>query len=105
MNIAKMMKQAQKMQSEMKKVQAEVQKMEKTFSVAGAIEVTARGDGHITSVKLNPAAVDPDDIEGLEDLIVTAVNSAVDDIQKESQEKMSAVTGGMGDLGGLTGMM
>ncbi len=99
-NIGKMMKQAQEMQGRIKEAQAELEKMERSFTAGGAVTVTARGDHSITGIKIAPEAIDPDDVEGLEDLIQTAVNGALDEVKSEAKEKMSGLTGGM-DMEGL----
>ena len=100
-NLNKMMKQAQAMQSRMKQAQDELAEMECTAKAGGVIEVTARGDNTITAIRIEPQAVDPDDVEGLEDLILTAVNAALADVQDQAEKKMKAVTGGLN----LPGMM
>ncbi len=97
-NIAKMMKQAQQMQGRIKETQAELERMEKTFRIGRAIEVTARGDHSVAKVKIAPEAVDPEDVEALEDLVMTAVNGALRQVKEISQQRMSELTGGM-DLG------
>lgn len=100
-NLAKMMKQAKKMQSQMAQVQDEIARMEYTFTVGGgAVEVVARGDQSIASIKIDRAAVDPEDVESLEDLVLTAVNGALDKIKAAAEQKMADVTGGL-NLPGL----
>lgn len=90
------MKQAKQMQSQMNQVQEDLSKMEKTFTAGGgAIEVTARGDQSITDISIKPEAVDPDDVEGLEDLLMTAVNGALNEVKSAAEEEMQKVTGGM----------
>lgn len=102
-NLGKMMKQAQAMQAKMKKAQEELAKTERTYSAGGgAVEVTARGDYTVTSIKLSGEAVDPDDVEGLEDLLMTAVNGALEEIRKVAESGISQAAGGM-DLAGMFG--
>jgi len=102
-NIAKLMKQAQAMQAKMKKAQQELAATEKTYSAGGgAVEVTARGDYTITAIRISPEAVDADDTEGLEDLLMTAVNGALEEIRKVAESGISQATGGM-NLSGLMG--
>jgi len=102
MNIAKLMKQAQKVQGDVARVQAEVALIEKTFSVGGgAVQATARGDNTVTKIKIDPAAVNPNDAEALEDMIVSAVNGALAEVKKEADAKLSAVTAGL-NIPGLT---
>ena len=98
-NMNNLMKQAQKMQRQMEESQKELEEKEYTVtSGGGAIEITITGKKEITKVKLDKDAVDPDDVEMLEDLIMTAVNEAIGKV--ESSSAMSKLTGGMG-LGGF----
>lgn len=102
MNIAKLMKQAQKMQTDVARVQAEVAQIEKSFSVGGgAVQATARGDNTLTRIKIEPAALNPNDAEALEDMILSAVNGALETVKKDAGEKLSAVTAGL-NIPGLT---
>ncbi len=94
-NLAKMMKQAQQLQKQMAKAQEEIAVMERTFAMSGAIEVTARGDNTITKVRIDPKAVDPQDVEGLEDLVLSCVNGALAAVHKETEERMGALTSGL----------
>ena len=101
MNMNNLMKQAQKMQKQMETQQAELEAKE--FSAAaggGVVEVTVTGKREVTKVKIDPEAVDPDDVEMLEDLIMAATNEALRKCEEESQAQMSKITGG---LSGLTG--
>ena len=91
-----MMRQVQKMQEEIRAKQEELENREYTGTASGEmVTVTMTGKHAITSVKIKPEAVDPDDIEMLEDLIAAAVNSAVAAVDKDSDEEMSRMTGGM----------
>lgn len=95
-NMNSVIKQAQKMQEEMERIQGEIE--EKTVSAAsggGAVEVTVNGKKEVLSVKIQPEAVDPDDVETLEDLVLTAVNEAIKKADEMMTEGMSAVTGGI----------
>lgn len=95
-NMSNVIKQAQKMQEEMEKVQADLE--EKTVdatSGGGAVSVTVNGKKEIISLKISPEAVDPDDIETLEDLVTVAVNDAIKQADEMMAEGMSAVTGGL----------
>ena len=96
MNINNIMKQAQKMQAGMARVQEEL-KEERVESSAGGgmVKVVMSGDMQVVSVAVDPAAVDPEDIELLQDMIAAAVNEAVRMSQELSSQKMAAVTGGM----------
>lgn len=96
MNLAKIMKEAQRMQGKVNQVQAEVAQLEKTFTVGGgAVEVVAKGTGLISKIKISPAAVTPDDVETLEDMVLSAVNGALEAVKKEADTRMSAVTAGL----------
>ncbi len=100
-NMNNLMKQAQKMQRQMEESQKELE--EKEFSVTsggGAIEITITGKKQITGVKLDKDAVDPDDVEMLEDLIMAAVNEAINKVDEENSNIMGKFSGGFG-LGGL----
>ena len=99
MNMQAMMKQAQKMQENMLKAQEEIAQME-TIGTAGGGMVTVTGTSALKSIEIKPDVVDPDDIEMLQDLVVAAVNEALKAATEKSQSQMSAVTGGMGGLGG-----
>ncbi len=95
-NIGKMLKQAQTMQAQMKKVQDSLAVMERSFVAGGgAVAATARGDYTITRIKIDPAVIDPQDAEGLEDLVLTAINGALEEIRREAEQGISKVTGGM----------
>ena len=101
-NMNNLMKQAQKMQKQMETQQAELEAKE--FSAAaggGVVEVTVTGKREVTKVKIDPEAVDPDDVEMLEDLIMAATNEALRKMDEESQAAMAKITGGMGMGGGF----
>lgn len=95
-NMNQMLKQAQKMQADMAALQEDLEAREYTAtSGGGMVEVTVDGKHLIKSIKINPDAVDPDDAEMLEDLITVAVNEAISNAIKTSEEKMGAITGGL----------
>ncbi len=95
-NMNQMLKQAQQMQQDMQNLQADLEQREYTAtSGGGMIEVTVDGTHLIKSLKINPDAVDPEDPEMLEDLITVAVNEAISNAIKTSEEEMSAITGGL----------
>lgn len=95
-NMNNVIKQAQKMQEEMEKVQAELEdKTVEATSGGGAVTVQVNGKKEIVSLKIQPEAVDPEDVETLEDLITVAVNDAVKQADDMMAEGMSAVTGGL----------
>lgn len=95
-NMNQMLKQAQKMQEDMTNLQSDLEQREYTASSGGGlVQVTVDGKHLIKSIKINPDAVDPDDSEMLEDLITVAVNEAISNAIKNSEEEMSAITGGL----------
>ena len=101
MNQAAMMKQAQKMQQEMLRMQEEMEN--KTWSAtAGGGMVTAivNGKHEVVNLEIKPDAVDPDDVEMLQDMVIAAVNEAMRTADAEAAQNMSRLTGGM-NLGGL----
>ena len=101
-NMANLMKQAQKMQRQMEEQAKEMETKEFTATAGGgAVEVTVSGTKKVLKVKLDEEAVDPDDVEMLEDLITAATNEAFRQMETESSEAMSKLTGGLGGaLGG-----
>lgn len=95
-NMSSVVKRAQQMQEEMEKVQAEVESKEVTAtSGGGMVTVKANGKKEILSVEINPEAVDPDDVETLQDLILVAVNDAIQQADDMMAESMGAITGGL----------
>lgn len=102
MNIAKMMKQAQKMQEQLAQTQAEL--AAKTVEVTaggGKITVVATGAGDIVSIKISPDIVDPNDIEMLEDLILSGVKQAIAKGRSLAESEMGKISAGMGLPPGL----
>lgn len=103
-NMGNLMKQAQKMQRQMEEASKELEDKELTAAAGGGVvEVTVSGKKEITKIKIDPEAVDPEDVEMLEDLIMAACNEALRQMDELSQESMSKITGGMGGLGGMGG--
>ena len=101
MNQAAMMKQAQKMQQEMLRMQQEMET--KTYTAAaggGMVKATVNGKREVVDLQINPEAVDPDDVEMLQDMVMAAVNEAMRTADTESANNMSRLTGGL-NLGGL----
>ena len=89
MNMGNMMKQAQKMQQDMLRVQAELEEAEYTTSAGGGVvEATVTGKNRVVGIKIQPEAVDPDDVEMLEDLIVAAIGEAMNQAESDAAEKM-----------------
>lgn len=96
MNINKLMKQAQQMQAQMAKMQEELE--EKTIEATaggGVVKVVVNGRQEFLDIKIDPEAVDPDDVEMLEDLILAAVNEALRKVQDMINQEMGKITGGM----------
>jgi len=102
MNIQKMMKQAQKMQADMQQAQEELgQRIVEATAGGGKITVTANGAGDILSIKISKEVVDPNDVEMLEDLVLTGVQKAIAEGRALMQAEMGKITGGMGLPPGL----
>ena len=96
MNMQQMMKQAQKMQDDMKRAQEELEEMEVTgTSGGGLVTVTMSGKKAFLGISIKPEAVDPDDIEMLEDLILAAYNDAAEKADELEAEIMPAGAGGL----------
>lgn len=96
MDMKKMMKQAQKMQRDAAAAQEEIAQMEFTASAGGGmVEAVVMGDNSLKSVKIDPDAIDPEDVEMLEDTIVAAVNEAMRQATEASNARMSSLMGGM----------
>lgn len=99
-SLGKLMKQAQRMQRQMEEIQASLaSRTVEGTSGGGAVKVTATCDGALKAVKIDPAAVSPDDVTMLEDMILTAANQAIADAKEIYNDEMGKVTGGMGGLG------
>ena len=100
-NMQQMMRQAQKMQQDMARVQQELESREvEASSGGGMVKVVATGKKEIKAIVIDPKAVDPGDVEMLQDLIQAAVNEALRMVDEMTQQEMGRVTGGM-NLGGL----
>ncbi|MEO7167564.1 MAG: YbaB/EbfC family nucleoid-associated protein [Spartobacteria bacterium] len=100
MNLNKLMKQAQKMQEQMAKTQAELE--EKTVEVAaggGKVTVVANGAGDVLSIKIAKDVVDPEDVEILEDMILSGVQQAISQGKELASSEMGKITGGLGVAG------
>ncbi|HPD90025.1 MAG TPA: YbaB/EbfC family nucleoid-associated protein [Bacillota bacterium] len=93
----KQMAQMQAMQRKMAELQDEIDQMETSAtSGGGAVTITVNGARQLTKVEIKPEVVDPDDAEMLEDLILTATNEALRQIEEISSQEMNKVTGGLG---------
>ncbi|WP_066634213.1 YbaB/EbfC family nucleoid-associated protein [Desulfolucanica intricata] len=95
-NMNKMMKQVQKMQAEMAKMQEELgNRTVETTAGGGVISVVANGKQEIVAIQIKPEAVDPEDVEMLQDLVLAAVNDALKKSQEMVAKEMSKITGGL----------
>ena len=92
-----MIKQAQKMQQDMQKMQAELETKEYTAQAGGGVvSATVSGKHELRSITIDPEAVDPDDVEMLEDMVMAAVNEALRTAADTAEREMGKLTGGMG---------
>lgn len=95
-NMNNLLKQAQKLQQQMEKMQEDFESKEFEASVGGgAVVAIANGKKQITDIKIKQDVVDPDDVEMLQDLIITAVNEAIKKAEEETSKEMGKLTGGM----------
>ena len=95
-NMQAMMKKVQKMQAEMAKMQEELKKRTIETSVGGgAVTVVVTGKKELQSIKINPDSVDTEDMEMLEDMIISAVNDGLKQIDEMTEKEMAKITGGM----------
>src|SRR5262245_27843757 len=96
-DINKLMQQAQQMQQDMAKAQEQLaSEMVEASAGGGLVTVKATGNGDVVEIKIDPKAIDPDDAELLEDLVLAAVNEALRSAQSLAQSKLGAMTGGLG---------
>ena len=96
------MKQAMRAQQQAEQVQAEMaERTVEATSGGGAVKVVARCDGSVQSIKVDPEALSPDDAEILEDMLLSAVNSAISQGQEIQKSEMAKITSGMGLPGGM----
>lgn len=104
MDMKQMMRQAQKMQKQLSEAQEEIAGM--TFEASaggGMVKATASGDMTLQAIEISPAAVDPEDVDMLQDMVLAAVNEALRGMGELSEARLSAVTGGM-NIPGMPGM-
>lgn len=95
-NMNNLMKQAQMLQKQMEEAQKELESKEFEASVGGgAVVVKVSGKKEVVSINIKPEVVDPDDVEMLEDLVLSAVNQALKNAEEETANKMGKITGGM----------
>ncbi len=96
-NMQQMLRQAQKMQQSIQKLQEELEAREfEASSGGGMVTVKANGKKELISIKISPEAVDPDDVEMLEDMVLAAVNQVLQQVEETSEKEMSKLTGGRG---------
>ena len=101
MNQAAMMKKAQQMQQELLRMQEEQENKTYTAKAGGGmVTATVNGKHELTALQINPEAVDPDDVEMLQDMVIAAVNEAMRAADADAASNMSRLTGGL-NLGGL----
>jgi len=101
-NMNNLMKQAQMLQKKMEEAQKEAEIVEFEASAGGgAVSVRVNGKKEVLEIKIKPEVVDEDDVEMLEDLVLSAVNEALRKAEEETSSKMSKLTGGMNMPGGL----
>ena len=97
MNMNNLMKQYQKMQKKLEETQEELAKKEYTGQAGGgAVKIVISGEKKVLKVSLDKDAVDPEDVEPLEEMIALAANQALTEIEKDSSQEMGRLTGGMG---------
>lgn len=105
-DLQQLMQQAQQMQEQLANAQAELAEAEVTGSAGGGlVRVTITGAGEVTAVKIDPSAVDPDDVETLEDLVVAAFHAATEEQRALTEQKLGPLTAGLSglDMPGLPG--
>ena len=101
MNQAAMMKQAQKMQQELLRMQEEQESKTYTAKAGGGmVTATVNGKHEVVGLEINPEAVDPEDVEMLQDMVIAAVNEAMRTADADAAQNMSRLTGGL-NLGGM----
>jgi len=105
MNMGKMMKQAKALQQQMAKAQEEIAELRIEGTAGGGV-ITAVMDGqkNLLDLRIAPDAIDPEDPEMLQDLILSAISEATRKVDEEVQERMGGLTGGLGGMPGLGGL-
>jgi DNA-binding YbaB/EbfC family protein len=99
-NFNKMMKQVQQMQADMMKAQEQLKdEVVEASAGGGMVTVKVAGDLEIREIRIDPEAVDPEDVELLQDMVLAAVNEAIRSAQELANRKLGGLTGGLGDLG------
>lgn len=104
-DLQQLMQQAQQIQQQLANAQEDLAAAEVTGTAGGGlVTVTMSGTGEVKAVKLDPEAVDPDDVETLEDLILAAIHAAADEQRRLAEQTMGPLTGGLPGIPGLPGM-
>jgi nucleoid-associated protein EbfC len=104
-NLNQMMRQVQQMQAEMMKAQEELKnEVVEASAGGGMVTVKISGDLELKELRIDPEAVDPEDVELLQDMVQAAVNEAIRSAQELAASKMGAATGGLAGPGGLGGL-
>jgi nucleoid-associated protein EbfC len=104
-NMNQMMRQVQQMQAEMMKAQEELKnEVVEASAGGGMVTVKITGELELRELKIDPDAVDPEDVDMLQDMVQAAVNEAIRSAQELAANRMGAVTGGLGGPGGLGGL-
>ena len=99
-NVNKMMAQVQQMQEQMRVAQEELAKETVSASAGGgAVKATMTGGMELVSIEIDPEVLDAEDVEMLQDMVLAAVNEAINSSQELANKKLGGVTGGLGDLG------
>jgi DNA-binding YbaB/EbfC family protein len=104
-NMNQMLQQVQKMQAEMVKAQEELKnEVVEASAGGGMVTVKVTGDLEVREIAIDPEAVDPEDVEMLQDMVLAATNEALRSAQELAANRMNAATGGLGGAGGLGGL-
>jgi len=104
-NMQKMLKQVQKMQADMEAAQEQLKdEVVEASAGGGMVTVKVSGDLEVKSVTIDPEAVDPEDVELLQDMVLAAVNEGLRAAQELASKKLGGIAGGMGGPGGLGGL-
>jgi len=104
-NMQQMLKQVQKMQAEMEAAQEQLKdEVVEASAGGGMVTVTVSGDLVVKAIAIDPEAVDPEDVEMLQDTVLAAVNEALRAAQEMAAKKLGGITGGLGGPGGLGGL-
>ena len=99
-NMQKLMKQAQQMQQKLASAQAELAEAEVTGTAGGGlVTVTMSGSGDFKAISIDPKAVDPEDVETLEDLVAAAITNAAEEVRKLTEKTMGPLSAGLGGMG------